>query len=270
MFVGTGRVARGRLRQAADVVRVVDPDPAELVLRVGDEVLGAAGVGLVVLGLHAGPIGAAHLSDEVGHALAGAVGIAGERRAGRSFGDRLARARAARPGKRPSRPSPSRRCRPSARSGRGRRSRPCCPGTGSVVAGNSGRPQFENGAGSSPFSGQGGAGGWSAPSGANTCCAQIACCSLISFWSVGMRIGLAAAVPTLSVSPASAMTTNVPTLPRRLVMVIRLKTPREDETCENRGRRSVCCGGRSADDPVDDLVDRQAGRIERDRVWRRR
>ena len=91
----TRRVARGGLRKPGDVVRVIDPDPAELVLRVGDEVLGAARVGLVVLGLDARPVSPAHLRDEVGHPLAGAVGIAGERRARRPLGDRLARARAA-------------------------------------------------------------------------------------------------------------------------------------------------------------------------------
>src|ERR1700757_783887 len=68
------------------------------------------------------------------------------------------------------------------------------PGTGSVVAGNSGRPQLENGAGSRPFSGHGGAGGWSVPIGAKTCWAQIAFWVAISFWIVSIRIGFADAV----------------------------------------------------------------------------
>src|SRR5436305_9235251 len=67
------------------------------------------------------------------------------------------------------------------------------PGNGSVVAGNSGRAQLENGAGSIPFSGHGGAGGWSLPTGAKTCCAQIAFCVWTSLAIVGMRIGWAAA-----------------------------------------------------------------------------
>src|SRR6185437_2155493 len=92
---GTRGIARGGLCQTADVVRVINPDPAELVLRVRDEVLGAARVGLVVLGLNAGPAGTAHLRDEVGHPLAGTVGIARERGARRAFGDRFAATRAA-------------------------------------------------------------------------------------------------------------------------------------------------------------------------------
>src|SRR5438270_2701364 len=77
------------------------------------------------------------------------------------------------------------------------------PGYGSVVAGNSGSPQFENGGGSIPLSGHGGAGGFSLPTGANTCCSQIACCCWISRWSVGIKIGFADAPAGLPISSAA-------------------------------------------------------------------
>ena len=78
------------------------------------------------------------------------------------------------------------------------------PGNGSVVAGNSGRPQLENGDGSIPFSGHGGAGGCSEPVGANTCCCQIARCVAASLDTVGIRIGLADAAATLPAANAVA------------------------------------------------------------------
>src|SRR3954471_21272346 len=78
------------------------------------------------------------------------------------------------------------------------------PGNGSVVAGNSGSPQFENGAGSKPFSGHGGAGGWSLPTGAKTWSAQIAFCWRTSLASVGMTIGLADAGPAHTARAAAA------------------------------------------------------------------
>ena len=92
------------------------------------------------------------------------------------------------------------------------------PGKGSVVAGNSGSPQFENGEGSIPFSGHGGAGGWRDPTGANTCCFQIARCDWISFLSVGMRIGLADAA--IAPAPNMAATTAVAVIPRSKRLVI--------------------------------------------------
>ena len=92
------------------------------------------------------------------------------------------------------------------------------PGTGSVVAGNSGRPQFENGEGSIPFSGHGGAGGCSDPTGANTCCFQIARCAWTSFFSVGMRIGLADAAT--APQPSMATTTAVAVTPRSKLLFI--------------------------------------------------
>src|SRR3954452_17958349 len=79
------------------------------------------------------------------------------------------------------------------------------PGYGNVVAGNSGSPQLENGAGSIPFSGHGGAGGWSLPTGAKTWSAQIAFCCWRSLASVGMRIGLAAAGPAHTARAAAAV-----------------------------------------------------------------
>jgi hypothetical protein len=81
------------------------------------------------------------------------------------------------------------------------------PGNGSVVAGNSGRPQLENGDGSIPFSGHGGAGGCSEPTGANTCWCQIARCVAISLEMVGIRIGLAeaAAAPPAATAAATAI-----------------------------------------------------------------
>src|SRR3954451_15973943 len=83
------------------------------------------------------------------------------------------------------------------------------PGNGSVVAGNSGSPQFENGAGSIPLSGHGGAGGWSLPTGANTCCCQMPVWVSTSLEIVGMRIGLAAAVLAQQASATAATAASV-------------------------------------------------------------
>jgi hypothetical protein len=92
------------------------------------------------------------------------------------------------------------------------------PRYGRVVAGNSGRPQFENGAGSIPFSGHGGAGGVSAPTGANTCCSQIACSCWASLVMVGSRIGLAAAAPHPSSAAATVVTATL--TKRRLIPAV--------------------------------------------------
>ena len=92
------------------------------------------------------------------------------------------------------------------------------PSTGSVVAGNSGRPQFENGDGSMPFSGQGGAGGCSDPTGANTCCCQYARCICTSFCSVGMKIVLAdAATAPPPNNPATTAAAPTPRSKRLLI-----------------------------------------------------
>src|ERR1700760_2465123 len=99
------------------------------------------------------------------------------------------------------------------------------PGNGSVVAGNSGRPQFENGDGSTPFSGHGGAGGCSDPAGANTCCFQIARCCLISLASVGIRMGLAEAVAALPATTAAARVIAPTPRAMRLFIVISLLAP---------------------------------------------
>ena len=91
------------------------------------------------------------------------------------------------------------------------------PGNGSVVAGNSGSPQLENGAGSIPFSGHGGAGGCSEPIGANTCCSQIARWVATSLDTVGMRIGLADAVAPPA---ANALTTAMAPIARAMRLFI--------------------------------------------------
>ena len=62
-----------------------------------------------------------------------------------------------------------------------------------------------------PFSGHGGAGGCSEPTGANTCCCQYARCVCTSFCSVGMRIGLAdAATAPNAITPATTTVTPTP------------------------------------------------------------
>src|SRR5438067_10764401 len=91
------------------------------------------------------------------------------------------------------------------------------PGYGSVVAGNSGRPQLENGEGNRPFSGHGGAGGCSDPSGANTCRCQIACCWLSALLSVGIRIGLAPAGAAVAARTGIAAARAIPNSRRFIV-----------------------------------------------------
>ena len=72
--------------------------------------------------------------------------------------------------------------------------------------------------GSMPFSGHGGAGGCSGPSGANMCCCQIARWALTSFFSVSMRIGLAEAAT--APQPRMAATIAVAATPRSKLLFI--------------------------------------------------
>ena len=96
----TGRVARRRLRQAADRVGVVDPDARQLIGRVGDVLVERLSGGvvdrLVVLRLRPGPLRAAELTDPVSHVLAGVIGVALQRRGRRALDDLLGAARLAR------------------------------------------------------------------------------------------------------------------------------------------------------------------------------
>ena len=81
------------------------------------------------------------------------------------------------------------------------------PSSGKPVAGSSGSPQLPSGEGSRPFSGHGGAGGvipvLVVPAGPSSDSAS-ACCCARKLDSVGIRIGLAVAIPALTHSAASA------------------------------------------------------------------
>src|SRR5947209_1005866 len=90
------------------------------------------------------------------------------------------------------------------------------PGKGRVVAGNSGSPQLENGAGSSPFSGQGGAGGCRAPTGANTWAFQILCWFCTSRSRLGILIGVAEALSAPADSQLASVSARIAP-PRRSV-----------------------------------------------------
>src|SRR5947209_6546736 len=95
------------------------------------------------------------------------------------------------------------------------------PGYGRVVAGNSGKPQLENGDGRRPFSGHGGAGGCSDPRGANTWRCQTACCWLSALVSVGIRIGLAPADAAVAARTGMAAARAIPNS-RRFILSLPL------------------------------------------------